>query len=223
MHLTWHCRGHPLTSPRGLQVALALEGEDHLDVGVALVGVLQASFGLVEELQVSFDLVAGELLVSFGADLVGAHQVSFDPAFAARERRGASAAVVGHQASFGLVEVLLASFVGLVEVSFDPAAGELQVSFDLAAGELLVSFDPAAEVLLASFVGLAEEHPVVVDLVVVRQVWVVLAVEHQVVVDPAVEHQVLADPAAVELLVLAVVLAVVHPAWVVDLAVVHQV
>ena len=184
--------------------------------------MLQASF-VAGELQVAFDLVAGELRVSFDADLVGAHQVSFDPAFAARERRGASAAVVGHQASFGLVEVLLASFVGLVEVSFDPAAEELQVSFDLAAGELLVSFDPAAEVLPASFVGLAEEHLVVVDPVVVHQVWVVLAVEHQVSFDLVVEHQVSFDPVAEGLLVLAVVLAEVHPALVVALAVVHQV
>ena len=66
--------------------------------------MLQASF-VAGELRVAFDLVAGELLVAFDADLVGAHQVSFDPAFAALE--------------------LLASFVGLVGVAFDPAAGEL--------------------------------------------------------------------------------------------------
>ena len=130
--------------------------------------MLQASF-VAGELRVAFDLVAGELLVAFDADLVGAHQVSFDPAFAALELLASFVGLVG-VAFDPVAGELLASFVGLVEVAFDPAAGELQVSFDLAAGELLVSFDPAAEVLPASFVGLAEEHLVVVDPVVVHQV-----------------------------------------------------
>ena len=212
------CRGHPLTSPRGL-LAVALEAR--LDVGVGLVGVLQASF-VAGELRVAFDLVAGELRVSFDADLVGAHQVSFDLASAALELLASFVGLVGVAFDPAAGE-LLASFVGLVEVAFDPAAGELQVSFDLAAGELLVSFDPAAEVLPASFVGLAEEHLVVVDPVVVHQVWVVLAAEHQVSFDLVVEHQVSFDPVAEGLLVLAVVLAEVHPALVADLAVVHQV
>ena len=218
----WPRPGHPSAIAWDPLVVLAalvahLEGEGRLD-GVDPVGALPASFGLVGERRVAFDLAAGEPLASFDVGLVGGLRASF----AAGVRL--ASVVEGHRASFvGLAGVLLVSWVGLAEVSFDPVAEELLVSFGLVVGELLVSFDPAAEVLPASFVGLAEEHLVVVDPVVVHQVWVVLAAEHQVSFDLVVEHQVSFDPVAEGLLVLAVVLAEVHPALVADLAVVHQV
>ena len=221
----WPRPGHPSAIAWGPLVVLValvahLEGEGHLD-GVDPVGALPASFGLVGERRVAFDLAAGEPLASFDVGLVGGLRASF----AAGVRL--ASVVEGHRASFvGLAGVLLVSWVGLAEVSFDPVAEELLVSFGLVVGELLVSFDPVAEVLLASFVGLAGEHPVgVVDLVGVHLAWAVdLAGEHQVVVADLVgEHLVWVDPVAWVLQVWAVVLVEEHLAWAADLVGVHQV